>query len=119
MHKERAAIALLSAQQQVWHAQFPELTNRAHQAILGYLCTRGRGGVPGRQICGAIKERLLLDDATSALDEKMEERAYGLLREELPDTTTISIAHRASAVLEPMRRWTLAPEAGTCRLHAD
>ena len=62
---------------------------------------------------------LLLDDATSALDEKMEERAYGLLREELPDTTTISIAHRASAVLEPMRRWTLAPEAGICRLHAD
>jgi len=62
---------------------------------------------------------LLLDDATSALDERMEERAYQLLREELPDTTTISIAHRASGAHHPMRRWTLEPEAGVCRLLAE
>jgi putative ATP-binding cassette transporter len=62
---------------------------------------------------------LLLDDATSALDAEMEERAYRLLREELPGATTISIAHRASGVHHPMRSWTLARENGACRLHAD
>ena len=39
---------------------------------------------------------LLLDEATSALDEAMETRLYALMRERLPNTTLISIAHRAS-----------------------
>jgi putative ATP-binding cassette transporter len=38
---------------------------------------------------------LFLDEATSALDEAMESRMYQLLRSRLPDTTLISIGHRA------------------------
>lgn len=39
---------------------------------------------------------LFLDEATSALDEAMETRLYALMRERLPNTTLISIAHRSS-----------------------
>jgi putative ATP-binding cassette transporter len=39
---------------------------------------------------------LFLDEATSALDEKSEARLYQLLTERLPDTTLVSIAHRAT-----------------------
>jgi putative ATP-binding cassette transporter len=37
---------------------------------------------------------LFLDEATASLDPAAEERLYGLLRERLPDTTVLSIAHR-------------------------
>jgi putative ATP-binding cassette transporter len=37
---------------------------------------------------------LFLDEATSALDEPTETRLYELIRERLPNTTVISIAHR-------------------------
>jgi putative ATP-binding cassette transporter len=37
---------------------------------------------------------LFLDESTSALDEDQEEKVYRLLRNSLPDTTTISIGHR-------------------------
>ncbi len=37
---------------------------------------------------------LFLDEATSALDEEFERKVYTLVRELLPDTTLISIAHR-------------------------
>lgn len=39
---------------------------------------------------------LLLDEATSALDPQTEEMLYQLLKEDLPNTTIISIAHRES-----------------------
>lgn len=64
MQRESAIIDLLSAQQRAWRARFPSLANRAHQTIIGYLCTRGRAGVPVRQIYGVTKELYLLDDAT-------------------------------------------------------
>lgn len=64
MQKESAIIDLLSGQQKAWRARFPALANRVHQTIIGYLCTRGRGGVPVRQIYGVTKELYLLDDAT-------------------------------------------------------
>ena len=64
MQKESAIIDLLSGQQRAWRARFPSLANRAHQTIIGYLCTRGRAGVPVRQIYGVTKELYLLDDAT-------------------------------------------------------
>lgn len=66
-----AVIDLLAAQQREWRAQFPGLTNRAHQTIVGYLCTRGRAGVPVRQLYGVTKELFLLDDAT--VRERVEE----------------------------------------------
>lgn len=64
MLKESAVIDLLSGQQKAWRARFPSLANRAHQTIIGYLATRGRAGVPVRQIYGVTKELYLLDDAT-------------------------------------------------------
>src|SRR5215472_519944 len=39
---------------------------------------------------------LFLDEATSALDPKMETHLYGLLKERLPDTALVSVAHRKS-----------------------
>jgi hypothetical protein len=71
MQRESAIIDLLSGQQRAWRARFPALSNRAHQTIVGYLCTRGRTGVPVRQIYGVTKELYLLDDAT--VRERVEE----------------------------------------------
>jgi len=39
---------------------------------------------------------LFLDEATSALDEKLEGEIYRMLKEELPDTTIVSIGHRST-----------------------
>jgi putative ATP-binding cassette transporter len=39
---------------------------------------------------------LFLDEATAALDEPMEARIYGVLRERLPGTTIVSIGHRTT-----------------------
>ncbi|MGE0416879.1 MAG: hypothetical protein AB7O80_08740, partial [Acetobacteraceae bacterium] len=77
MAQESAILDLLSAQQREWRAQFPALINRAQQAIVAYLCTRGRGGVPVRQIYGVTKELFLLDDAT------VRERVDEILRQGL------------------------------------
>lgn len=62
---------------------------------------------------------LLIDDATSALDEPLEERVYRELRKSLPGATTISIAHRPSDVLRDARTWRLVPEGAVCHLRAD
>jgi vitamin B12/bleomycin/antimicrobial peptide transport system ATP-binding/permease protein len=55
---------------------------------------------PGEQqriaIARALLQRpawLFLDEATSALDHDLEQHLYELLRERLPDTTLVSIAH--------------------------
>jgi putative ATP-binding cassette transporter len=37
-----------------------------------------------------------LDEASSALDEGLEDAMYRLLREQLPDTTLVSVGHRSS-----------------------
>ncbi len=39
---------------------------------------------------------LFLDEATSAVDEALEEKLYDMLRELLPQTTIVSIGHRAT-----------------------
>ncbi len=57
-------------------------------------------------------EWLLLDDATSELDEAAEQRIYQLLAERLPHTTLISIANRPSLEAYHAKRWTLAPREG-------
>ena len=41
---------------------------------------------------------LFLDEATSALDEKLEGEIYRMLKQELPDTTIVSIGHRSTLV---------------------
>lgn len=55
---------------------------------------------------------VFLDEATSALDEDLEQRLYGLLRERLPQTTLVSIAHRPTVAAFHGRRLRLTPGAG-------
>jgi putative ATP-binding cassette transporter len=53
---------------------------------------------------------LLLDKATSALDETTETRIYELLHERLPRTTIVSIAHSNAVARLHSKRWLLAPD---------
>ncbi|MGE0225109.1 MAG: FHA domain-containing protein [Acetobacteraceae bacterium] len=83
MRKESAVLALLALQQREWRVHFPGLLNRAHQAIVGYLCGRARSGAPLRQLYGVTKEVFLLDDAT--VRERVDEiLRLGLCRSDPP-----------------------------------
>lgn len=55
-------------------------------------------------------EWLLLDKATSALDEETEIGVYELLRQRLPRTTIISVAHRVAVARYHEHCWVLAPD---------
>lgn len=55
---------------------------------------------------------VFLDEATSALDEALEQRLYALLRERLPGTTLVSIAHRPTVAGFHGTRLRLEPGAG-------
>lgn len=62
---------------------------------------------------------LFLDDATAALDEEAEQKAYTVLTEQLPHATVVSIAHRPSVARYHTRRWTLVPRGdGSAELEA-
>lgn len=50
-------------------------------------------------------EAVFLDEATSAMDEGLEEAMYRLLREQLPNTVVVSVGHRSS--LKPFHRFEL------------
>jgi vitamin B12/bleomycin/antimicrobial peptide transport system ATP-binding/permease protein len=52
---------------------------------------------------------LFLDEATSALDPAMEARLYKLLRERLPETAIVSIAHNPTVVAFHDRRLVIDP----------
>ena len=39
---------------------------------------------------------MFLDEATSAVDEGLEYALYALIREEVPDTMLVSVAHRST-----------------------
>ena len=73
---------------------------------------------PGEQQRLAIARALLLapdwlflDEATSALDEETEAHMYGLVRQLLPGTTLVSIAHRPSVAVHHLQRLRVVPEA--------
>ncbi len=53
---------------------------------------------------------LLLDESSSALDEKLEGEMYTLLAERLPNTTIVSIGHRSTLAAFHDRRLGMAPE---------
>jgi len=55
---------------------------------------------------------LFLDEATASLDPDAEGELYRLLRERLPDTTVVSIAHRESVARFHERRLVLGRPAG-------
>jgi putative ATP-binding cassette transporter len=56
---------------------------------------------------------LFLDEATSALDEKNELAVYSAIAEYLPNTTIISIGHRASLVTMHQRHIDMQMPAGS------
>jgi len=59
---------------------------------------------------------LFLDEATSALDEATEHALYSLVRERLPRTTLVSIAHRTSVARHHHRRLEIVPDPHGARL---
>jgi putative ATP-binding cassette transporter len=63
-------------------------------------------------------EWLFLDEATSALDAAMEAKLYKLLRERLPESAIVSIAHSPSVVAFHDRRLVIDPAARRLRTEA-
>lgn len=63
-------------------------------------------------------EWLFLDEATAALDEGTERYLYQLLRQYLPNTTLVSIAHRAGVATHHQRRITFATDGQGTRLES-
>ncbi len=61
---------------------------------------------------------LFLDEATASLDEETEARLYQLLRERLPHTAIISIAHRPAVADYHEHRLQLVPDGADMRLQA-
>lgn len=53
---------------------------------------------------------LFLDEATASLDELSEAKLYGLLQEQLPGVTIVSIGHRSTLITFHDRRLTMRPE---------
>lgn len=78
---------------------------------------------PGEQQRLAVARALLLrpdwlflDEATSALDPAMETKLYKLLRERLPETAIVSIAHNPSVVAIHDRPLVIDPAARRLRM---
>lgn len=59
---------------------------------------------------------LFLDEATAALDEDSERRLYARIRERLPHTTLVSIAHRSGVAAYHDRRLAFVPAGAHARL---
>ncbi len=59
---------------------------------------------------------LFLDEATASLDEATESHLYALLRERMPHTTLVSIAHRSTVAAFHDTHWRLEPAGERMRL---
>lgn len=59
---------------------------------------------------------LFLDEATASLDEPTEAHLYALIRERLPHTTLVSIAHRPTVAAFHDLKWRLQPGTDRARL---
>ena len=65
MDTGRAAVRLLAAYWEGWHAAFPALHRRAHWHIVHHLCGQPpQAGAPLGELLGLTRQALLLDDAT-------------------------------------------------------
>ena len=53
---------------------------------------------------------LLLDESTSAVEEKLEAELYAMLKQRLPETTIISIGHRSTLAALHRRHLEMAPD---------
>lgn len=76
----------------------PSLTNRLNQeADWSQILSMGeQQKLAFARILYHRPQWLILDEATSAVDEQTEQLLYGLLASELPGTTLISVGHRQS-----------------------
>lgn len=54
---------------------------------------------------------LILDDATGALDESMEQRVYQTIAEKLPNTSVLSITNRPTVAQFHQRHWSISATA--------
>ncbi len=59
---------------------------------------------------------LFLDEATASLDQTMETHLYTLIRERLPNTAIVSIAHRPTVAAFHDRHWQIQPGPERMRL---
>ena len=59
---------------------------------------------------------IFLDEATSTLDEAVEERFYGLLEERLPRAAIVTVAHRPGVAQFHDKRWTIVPHDGAATI---
>ena len=58
---------------------------------------------------------LLLDESTSAVDEKLEAELYAVLAQRLPNTTIVSIGHRSTLTALHQRHLDMTPEGDHSR----
>ena len=61
-------------------------------------------------------EWIFLDEATSTLDEAVEERFYGILEERLPRAAIVTVAHRPGVAQFHDKRWTIVPHDGAATI---
>jgi putative ATP-binding cassette transporter len=59
---------------------------------------------------------LLLDESTSAVEEKMEAELYAVLARRMPNTTIVSIGHRSTLTALHKRHLEMTPEGDRCTL---
>jgi len=59
---------------------------------------------------------IFLDEATSTLDEEVEERFYDLLEERLPRSAVVSVAGRPGLMQFHDKRWTITPRNGAATI---
>jgi putative ATP-binding cassette transporter len=62
---------------------------------------------------------LFLDEATASVDENSEAKLYRLIEQRLPDTTVVSIGHRATLQAFHQRHAVLAPDGDHFALQAS
>jgi putative ATP-binding cassette transporter len=60
---------------------------------------------------------LLLDESTSAVEEKLEAELYAMLAKRLPNTTIVSIGHRSTLTALHRRHLEMSPEGDHFTLH--
>ena len=100
------------ARQALTDVQLGYLANRLNDvADWGHIMSLGEQQrlAFGRLLLGK-PHAAFLDEATSAMDEEMENELYSLLRKRLPDTVLVSVGHRSSLLVHHPRQLVLRGE---------
>jgi putative ATP-binding cassette transporter len=110
-----------------------EIDSALEKVGLGHLSEKIEEDLPwDHTLSGGEKQRLafarlllhkpniiVLDEATSALDEKTQDMIMGMLIEELPEATVLSVAHRVELEAFHTRKITLEKREGGAKLVSD